>query len=102
MGLVAKDGGHDFKCSAFPCVNSRSQQGQITLKPKMESEGTGEEPQLPTESEGKGHGNGRRKRIRQQGSQMDDKMVSEEQAQHGCTTCNSKLDSIQEKLDKCC
>ncbi|KAJ7389552.1 hypothetical protein OS493_030597 [Desmophyllum pertusum] len=27
-------------------------------------------------------------------------MASEEQAQHSCTTCNSKLDSIQEKLDK--
>ncbi|KAJ7384814.1 hypothetical protein OS493_019491 [Desmophyllum pertusum] len=65
-----------------------------------ESEGTGEEPQLPTESEGKDHGNRRRKRIRQRGSQTDDEMASEGQAQHGCTTCNSKLDSIEEKLDQ--
>ena len=55
---------------------------------------------MPTESEGKGHEIRPRKRIRQQGSQTDDELTSEEHAHNGCTTCNGKLDLIQEKLDK--
>ena len=59
--------------------------------------------EVPTESEKKGQENRRqRKRTRPRGSssQTDDELPNEEHVQSGCTICNSKLDLIQEKLDK--
>ena len=43
----------------------------------------------------------RKKQMRAQGSQTDDEALSDgEQHEHGCSMCNTKLNDIQEKLDK--
>ena len=70
------------------------------IMPK-ENEGKGQEPQSDSANTEKGQENRpRRKRIRQQGSQIDDELLNEGHEQNGCTVCDGKLDAIQEKLDQ--
>ena len=66
-----------------------------------ENEGKGQEPESGPANTEKGQENRpRRKRIRQQRSQTDDKLMNEGHDRNGCTICNGKLDAIQEKLDQ--
>ena len=65
-----------------------------------QNKGKGQEPQSGPANTEKGQENRPRKRIRQQGSQTDDKLMNEGHERNGCTICNGKLDAIQEKLDQ--